>query len=183
MNLDGLVMGCSGWDGWKFDPSTYVGAVNELLPLGKAAVLDGLTTVASGGTDLEHTVRIMFLLRLLFVKSDGAPFPPMRVGAPTDVAGAPLEKFPRYPLVLEKDVPLLMISGFELGGFPEPAQPHIQHCRDHAELRADKLTPPKDLSTVVDGLMGAPKWYRPQSTRATDRDMLQAQVDRLAAAR
>src|SRR5262245_65350954 len=60
------------------------------------------------------------------------------------------ESLPHFPLVLIDDRPLLMVSGFVLGGDAEPITVHIQHFRATGTLRGKTLAPSQSLSSVLD---------------------------------
>lgn len=172
-----LVHGASPWDGDRFDPATHIRAVNGLWALSKDAALAALGSFARAhaGDVLEHT-RVFFLLRLLFEPPEGEPFPPIRVGTPTDPAPPDPRAVPRYPLALVRGVPLLLARGFVLGGLAESPEGHLAFCAEHCRLRSEPLRPPDDPTGLVDEVLAASWWQRPAQP---DRALLRGQIARL----
>jgi hypothetical protein len=111
-----------GLDGREFDPGALIAAVNALQPLGKdralAVLTEYLRTVPRDDTAAREPV--FLILRALFeAPADPGYHPPMRVGAPSPAAPADPKQIPRFPLVIERDVPFLLVTGYVLGGEPQ----------------------------------------------------------------
>jgi hypothetical protein len=57
---------------------------------------------------------------------------------------------PHFPLVLIDDRPLLLISGYALGGDTEPVSAQVSHFRDVGKLRASLLKPSGSPETALE---------------------------------
>lgn len=92
----------------------------------------------------------MFLvLRVLFeLPADTGRMPDMRVGAPWP---ALVTRQPRFPIMLEDDVPLLLVSGYHLSGIAQQPESHVNYFRSNGQVRTKPLVP----SNVPLSLLGA----------------------------
>lgn len=179
-----IVHSCSAWDGYTFDPYTYIHAVNTLRKENNMHVIRYLRDYCirdTGNSEwLENSTKVFFLLRILFVPKDqDVQFPTIHIGKPLDVEPSSTQVFPLYPLVLVQDVPLLTIPGFFLGGLPEDPQIHIDFCEAYCSLRPTPLRPPDNPLTLAESLMESKQWYRKAEEFDDDQAILQAQLLRL----
>ena len=62
---------------------------------------------------------------------------------------------PRFPISMERDIPLLLVRGYMLGGRAEPVEEHVEYFRTNGVLRSKPLTPPDDPLSILDGLMNS----------------------------
>src|SRR5262245_13157803 len=93
-----------------YDPGVVISAVNALLPLGKNAALSEVAALepeppASG---------LFWVLRVLFEVPDPPGFPPVILGTPAIPPPSDPASLPRYPIVVVRDVPLLIAGGYVL---------------------------------------------------------------------
>jgi hypothetical protein len=181
-----LIEKCSPWDGYTFDPATYLQAVNRLHNQDANLLLEYLeeyiTSILNQPKMLENITRIFFLLRLLFVpQKPGQPFPEIRVGTPDDPNPPPAKDFPIYPLLLIEDVPLLIVAGFNLGGLPQSPLEHLEFCRKECRVRPAPLHPPANPLPLADQLLSSKQWYREKegAEASENRAILRAQLLRL----
>jgi hypothetical protein len=180
-----LVHSCSTWDGYIFDPGTYIRAVNSLHSGARPEVLAGLRAYremldALPGSRVANSTRLFLLLRVLFMPDDPrGEFPRMCIGAPDDVAPAVSDIGRLYPLVLVQEVPLLIVPGFTLAGDPEDPLAHLEFCERHCQLRATPLRPPASPLHLADALLASAAWHRPDAWRQRDQAILRAQLLRL----
>src|SRR5262249_16857497 len=72
---------------------------------------------------------------LFDVPPDPGHMPTMFVGAPWPPAPKDPKRLPRFPILLQDGVPLLLVSGYLLGGLPEPPERHVPYFRKHDQLR------------------------------------------------
>ncbi|KAB8141286.1 hypothetical protein F8S13_19515 [Chloroflexia bacterium SDU3-3] len=119
-----------------YNPVDVIAAVNELLPLGKEQAL------AQIGAARPQGYGLFWLLRTLFDLPEGQAFPPVLLGQPSIPPPANPQAIPRFPILIVQDVPLLVVGGYFLGGFPEPVEAHIRYFQAHGLLRAAPLAPP-----------------------------------------
>ena len=175
-----LIEKCALWDGYKFDPLTYISAVNSLYDKDKDDIISALKQYNSLDRRqmAPDSTKIFFLLRLLFVPADSKiMFPNIGFGKPLDENNPPTKDYPLYPLVVVQDVPLLIVSGFFLAGVPENPIKHIEFCNVNCNLRSEPLCPPDNPLSLAEILMSSVRWYRKELEH--DKGMLRAQLLRL----
>ena len=81
------------------------------------------------------------MLRTLFeVPNDPRYMPPMYVGAPGPEAPDNPKLLPRFPIVIEGDIPFLVVRGISCGGSGIP-ESHVRFFREVRDLRAKPLVP------------------------------------------
>lgn len=142
MNLDDILERASSSDFAKYRPGPVVDAVNALLPLGKDGALAAFDRfLAAKDLDADPHEGLFVVLRVLF-EVDGNSHPPMRLGGSMPDIPLTPSSLPRFPIVLIDDLPLLLVSGYVLGGEVEPLSVHLDHFRRHGTLRARPLAPP-----------------------------------------
>lgn len=135
----------------SYNPKTVIDAVNALRPLGKEAALKQIEDYLKTAKG-DHT-GLFWVLRTLFDVPQGKGFPPVLIGAPTIPPPSSADKFPRFPIVIVKDVPLLVVDGYTLGGLPESVQAHVDYFRSNGTLRQSALDPSTSASAVSDELL------------------------------
>lgn len=133
-----------------YDPRVVVDAVNVLVPLGKLGAIDAIEMHLSRA-DLERDPQegLFLVLRVLFDVSPPRRHPPLNLGGSVPPPPPDASAMPRFPIVLVDDVPLLLVSGYALGGDTEPVSTHVEFYREHGRLRGAPLTPPP----TSDGLL------------------------------
>lgn len=141
MNLDDTLQRASGSDFAAYRPRPLIDAVNALVPLGKDGALAALEQfLGKRDLDADPHQGLFLVLRVLF-EVDAEAHPPMRLGS--SMPGIPdrPSSLPRFPIVLVDDLPLLLVSGYDLGGDAEPVTVHLDHYRKHGTVRAGPLVP------------------------------------------
>jgi len=81
----------------------------------------------------------------------GAPMP----GGPDDP-----KVFPRFPLVLVDDIPLMLIDSYLLAGEAESPEVHVGYFRKHGKLRALPLVPSITPFKSLDQFAKSPRWIK-----------------------
>ncbi len=177
MNLDDTLQRASGSDFAAYRPRPLVDAVNALVPLGKDGALAAIQAfLATRDLDADPHHGLFLVLRVLF-EVDAEAHPPLRLGGsmpgPPDRPSA----LPRFPIVLVDDLPLLLVSGYELGGDTEPVTVHVEHYRKHGTLRPGPLVPAP--VRAAERMAKLEQLYRDAYGRelsAPEREHLQAQL-------
>src|SRR4051812_37061292 len=109
----------------EYNPDLVIDAVNALQPLGKQKALDAIKAyLAKAGNAGNAAVGLFWVLRTSFDLPAGQAFPPVRLGQPDVPPPASPDALPRFPIVVARDEPLLVVRGYALGGFPEPVTAH-----------------------------------------------------------
>jgi hypothetical protein len=99
------------------------------------------------------------------------------IGAPHPSPPEDRKIAPRFPLALIDDIPIVLVSGYSLGGQPEPAIAQIAYFAQHCSIRGKPLEPPSDPLAVYAKLMSAPQWAGDFS--GWDKDRVRNQLLRL----
>ena len=161
-----------------FDPVALIRAVNRLHALGFDEAIRELRDYLSTGPlndssamcgsdprnpDTLDRNRFFLILRLLFVRKEGAPLFAPRFGEPTPfpamrsgvMAAWPSSTPPdhRYPLLVVQDVPFFMPQWLVFRSGPDISPgPHLEWAAMHCELRENPLRPPNDPFAALDAL-------------------------------
>lgn len=156
-----LVDTAPGLSGHAYDPAPVIRIVNALQPLGKEqalAVVDEYLRVAPRFM-CDARQGLFLVLRVLFeVPPDPGHMPPMHVGAPSPPAPDDPALIPRFPLVLEGDIPLLLVSGYTLAGHAQPVEQHVGHFRERGTLRTRPLRPTARPLETLGWLQRSGRW-------------------------
>lgn len=162
-----------------YDPKLVIEAVNALQPLGKAKALEEIESYLSSQGRGKESYGLFWVLRVLFDVPPETGFPPVRLGQPNVPAPAKPGALPRFPIIMVRDIPLLAVRGYILGGMPEPVASHVAYFRAHGSIRNTLLVPPSasmdDIEDEfekqwIDAYGGAPEeetraWIREQQVR------------------
>ncbi|MBC8029980.1 MAG: hypothetical protein H7Z16_07700 [Pyrinomonadaceae bacterium] len=152
MSLERILSAAASGDFAHYNPQHVINAVNALLPLGKDGALAAIESyLAKRNLETNPEEGLFLVLRILFeVPANPGYHPPMRLGGSSPPPPLALESLPHFPLVLIDDRPLMMVSGFVLGGDAEPITMHIHHFRATGTLRGKALSPSQSPSSVLD---------------------------------
>ncbi|GCA91905.1 hypothetical protein [Microcystis aeruginosa] len=152
MSLDQMLSAAASGDFAHYNPQHIIDAVNALLPLGKDAALAAIESyLDKRNLDIDPQEGLFLVLRVLFeVPTNPGYHLPMHLGGSSPPPPPALESLPHFPLVLIDDRPLMMISGFVLGGAAESITVHIHHFRATGTLRGKALAPSQSPSSVLD---------------------------------
>lgn len=152
MSLEQLLSVAASGDFAHYNPQHIIDAVNALLPLGKDGALAAIESyLAKQNLETDPQEGLFLVLRVLFkVPANPGYHPPMRLGGSSPPPPPALESLPHFPLVLIDDRPLMLVSGFVLGGDAEPITVHIHHFRATGVLREKALAPSQSPGSVLD---------------------------------
>lgn len=131
------------------NPSYVIQAVNSLVPEGKDAALRHIEYCAQRREGHAGISGLFWVLRVLFDDPSNV-FPPVRVGRPHPPAPPDPMKFPRFPIAMVRDIPFLVVSGYDTGGLSEPVSAHVRYFRERGVVRSAPLTPPSTRGGIVD---------------------------------
>jgi hypothetical protein len=151
------------YNAWEyFDPRRVIHAVNSLQPLGKEGALAVIREYLRVTYRLHRDDGpngVFLVLRTLFeVPKDPGYLPRMKVGYTKQEPKDPTI-FPRFPLALIEDIPILLAEGYSLVGAEEPVEKHLSYFEEHGILRKTLLKPTdrpfeilKLLESAISGL-------------------------------
>ena len=147
-------------DGWSYDPLSVIQAVNALRPLGKEKALSVIGEYLRVTSDFDQTQEGIFpVLRVLFdVPEDPGYMRRMRVGMPTPRNPEDLKLMPRFPIVMQDDIPFLVVRGYILIGVPESPWSNVDHFWSHGTLRTEPLSPSEKPFAALRKLLDSPQW-------------------------
>jgi hypothetical protein len=150
--FDGVLCAAASGDFARYHPQRVIEAVNALLPLGKNRALEVIDCYLAGqDLTVDPNEGLFLVLRVLFeVPLDPGYQPRMRLGGTSLQAPLALRSLPHFPLVLIDDWPLMLVSGFTLGGDAEPVTEHLRYFRSDGTLRAKRLSPSHSERGVLD---------------------------------
>ena len=152
--IDGLPK-CSGWE---YDPLAMIRGVNAIQPLGKKRALLAIDEYVRICPESRNAEKVLLLLRVLFDVSTKGVRGPVYPGAPMPGRPPSWKAVPRFPIALEKDVPLLLVVGYRLEGAPLDAKHELRFVRQHGKIRIRPLAPPNEPLSAADDLVKSPKW-------------------------
>jgi hypothetical protein len=173
-----------------FNPVMLVRAVNHLRALGKDKAIAELRkflkiarwSISNAerdpvNIDTSDKQCVFLIVRLLFEPAKpGETLPRMRIGAmfphPPDLDKA---LWPLFPLVVQDDIPFILIEGVNLDGLAEGPSAHVDWAEKHCKLRARPLHPSNDPLGAVDNLMALPQTARLTAGFSGDRGVLRRQ--------
>ncbi len=130
--------------GYGYDPLAVIRIVNSLQPLGKDRALAAIDEYVRVSSVFHSSGRdgVFLVLRVLFdVPADPGYMPTMGVGMPLLGAPKDAKRLPRFPIMVQDDVPVLLATGYILSGRAEPPERHVTYFREHGRLRDKPLVP------------------------------------------
>jgi hypothetical protein len=161
-SLDAVILRASSSRFERYEPIAVIDAVNALVPLGKEGALEALEVFLAREPASDEHQGLFLVLRVLFDTPSGV-HPPMRLGGSSPAAPSDATLLPRFPIALIDDVPIMLVSGYMLGGEPEHVRAHIAFYRAEGVIRATPLAPTKttserwaELQMVYNRAYGAP---------------------------
>jgi hypothetical protein len=163
-----------GLSGNAYNPRPVIRAVNLLQALGKEkalAAIDEFLRVSFEFTDRDARQGVFAVLRTLFevptrqtvfpyhIESKPGYMPPMLVGAGIPAEPNDKKLLPRFPVVIEGDIPFFLVAGYTIFGEPEPPESHVAYFRKFGTLRAKPLSPTARPVEALESFEKSPRWY------------------------
>ena len=99
----------------------------------------------------KHNDQVIILCKMLFTARKDSTFRRPRIGAPVFIA----DQFARNslePIILENEIPLIVVQGYFGGGLPETAGKYLEYCIKNCDWSKNqyKKSGRKRLEDVVD---------------------------------
>jgi hypothetical protein len=152
-----------GLKGYSYNPLSLIQIVNTLQPLGKDKALAAIgeyIRVSDEWSDSEEARSGMFLvLRVLFDVPENVD--PNRAGAfgmPSPAGPKDPHRIPRFPIALVDDIPLMLVSGYSLGGLPSSMEEVCSFFKVNGQLHPAPLAPTNDPLSAIVHLMNSTQW-------------------------
>lgn len=124
-----------------YSPALVADAVNDLRPLGRETALQRIRAAGTLVPPPPDATGLLWVARVLFDVPPGTAFPPVRLGAPNVAPPRKPAALPRFPIVIYRDIPFLVVRGYVLGGLPEGLNDHLAFYGDHGTVRRVPLSP------------------------------------------
>jgi hypothetical protein len=137
----------------EYNPSYVVEACNALQRLGKEKALEQISSYLESSDKEKSNYGLFWVLRVLFDVPAVERFPPVLLGAPNIPPPAEPRRLPRFPIILIRDIPFLVVTKYVLGGLPEQVESHVAYFGVHGILRERPLAPPPSLDSVEDDFL------------------------------
>jgi len=161
-----------------FQSDALVRAVNHLHGLGKERALaaleefieradlhylSGLIPRDPSRIDTADDNCVFLIVRLLFEpegtlteqSKKALPYPEVGLGQPQPVTSKEEHaRWPRFPLTLVDDVPVLIVDDYAIGGIRQKPIVHVRWAREYGKLRAEPLRPSTDPVSAVEQVLG-----------------------------
>jgi hypothetical protein len=99
----------------------------------------------------------------------------MYCGAPSLSPPEDAKKAPRFPIVIQGDVPLLLITGYTLAGVAEQPESHLEYFRKHGQIRKQPLVPTNDPLALLKGVTDI-DWLRKSARGEYDKLLVANQL-------
>lgn len=162
-----------------YNPTYVIQAVNSLQPLGKEGALELIDSYLESRDKGKDVYGLFWVLRVLFEVSAQQGFPPLRLGRPSIPLPDEPGKLPRFPIVIVRDVPFLVIRGYSLAGFPEPVEAHVDYYRSYGTIRKEPLAPPASIDGIEEEFLQ--KWQAAygDAYKTEALAMIKAQITRM----
>jgi hypothetical protein len=133
-----------------YDPGLVIDAVNALWPMGKDGSLTAIERLLTRIQPSTQGYGVFWVLRVLFDPPAGQIAPPVQLGT-ADIPPPPdPTALPRFPIVIIRDIPFLVVGGYVIRGLVQSPEAHIDYFRHHGMLRAASLRPPLLLDGVAE---------------------------------
>ena len=164
-----------------YDPADVIEEVNKLQPLGKDGALTAIETYLKARESRQYPYGLLWILRVLFDVPAGMAFPPVALGTPAVPAPVKSDLIPRYPILILRDIPLLVSGGYFLRGLPEPVEVHVEFFRKNGIMRS-QLLKPQPGSDIESEFRAIWQQAYPGADPSAPLGVIQAQIARMSGA-
>lgn len=129
-----------------YNPADVMAVVNTLIPLGKTNALEAISAAIPANT--LDAVGAFWILRVLFELPPEEFYPTVKIGRPDIPAPEAAYIMPRFPIVIIRDIPFLVVKGYDLSGVPERVEGHINYFREYGIIRHQELKLPESAAGI-----------------------------------
>jgi len=146
--------------GGRFKVAPYVRAAALLQDMGKEKACEQLARLAKMD---DEDGQAAILCRLLFSRKENKEFRAPLFGDPIYMGGTSDVDWSLSPNEIVDDVPFFIVSGYNLGGLPEPSLVYLNYCREHCEWSKTRFgnVNRKTIEKALRKLLDSKKWRRP----------------------
>jgi hypothetical protein len=157
----------------QYNVEPYIRAAVALQSLDRAAALKKLHEMAR---EPNANARVIVLCRMLFAPRPGIEFGRPSLGGAFFLRGT-YSDWPLEPIEIVDGVPFLIVTGYLVGGVPEPEEQYLRYAETHADWSTTRYTlkTPQQKLEALEKLFASPKWRDPPLD-ASDRELLRRQI-------
>jgi len=176
----------------NYNPAKILATADKLIASGKEAAYSSLLKYAEKPIAVHIENRDDYAAWLCLLVYDPKP----DSGLPTPLFGAPdfpdidhivLNRidWPRFPLALNQGVPFLLVSGYDIAGFPEPGSWFIKRCRANGIFHTNIYPIPShaEAKKALNDLISSQEWKALSWSDRQDQpekiEFLRSQVERI----
>jgi hypothetical protein len=116
----------------------YLESAQELQRLEPAQRAERLKALA---VDPKRASEVFPVCRMLFDAKPRGEFRRPRIGGASFVDGRDYADWPLEPITIFEGMPILIVSGYMLGGFPEQPEWYVNYCLNECVWRDTKYEP------------------------------------------
>jgi hypothetical protein len=157
-----LIRTLPGFLGLGFNPKTLVKGVNYLQGIDydeSIKALRNYCALAQQDAVENNPENVRLVARILFVPKDlKEELPPLLLGQPDLEEPKDRTLLPLFPIVIHRDIPFLLISGYRAGGEARPSWEYVDWCIRHCEIRSTPLIPNNNPLASVDEFLESGIW-------------------------
>jgi hypothetical protein len=134
--------------------SHYLRVATELQELGSTRRANRLREMA---IDPRCASEVYPLCRMLFRRKNGGDFRGPLLGAPVYIGARSDGDWPLEPITLDQGIPILVVTGYLLGGQAEPPRSYVEYCLSNCEWRQTRYIVPavERVRTIVDAFIAS----------------------------
>ncbi|MBS1911261.1 MAG: hypothetical protein JST22_04690 [Bacteroidetes bacterium] len=133
-----------------YNPVYVIDAVNALQPLGREGAWRMIGMYLERRDPEQSDDGLFLLLRVLFDLPPDQCYPEVGLGVPVTPPPPDAGNLPRFPIVMIQDVPIMVVRGYFLGGFPDRVERHVAFFREHGIIRSRPLRLPRSSAAIED---------------------------------
>jgi hypothetical protein len=163
----------SGKKGYRVDP--YITAAGKLKAVGKDEAVK-LLRAAAVKDSVSPPDPVIHLCRMLFTPKKGGEFRRPGLDLPECLGGSNGKAWALEPIEIVDGVPFLIVSGYTLGGVPEPTVDYVDYCSKKCEWGSSEYRAKSDAEkkAALEKLLSSKKWKRP--LEEWEREFLSSQI-------
>lgn len=159
-------------DTYRVDPYIAAAAALQAEPKTAADALKKLIKDADG----DDKDQAFILCRMLFTAKPKGEFRGPALGAPMFFGDRIDKGWSLEPIELVDGVPFLVVTGHDIGGFPEPASMYLDYCLKECDWTAEKCKPQdKEAKEKALAKLLADKRWKKELTK-DDKEFLSSQI-------
>ncbi|MDX2362721.1 MAG: hypothetical protein QNK23_18065 [Crocinitomicaceae bacterium] len=145
---------------YTFDPTLLVTTANKLQHYKKKEVLAMIRETYDSESGLSLGYGLFLLLRMQFDIPDDMQHLEIWFGKPGTAPPNSTSPTNRFPIIMVEDFPVILITGYMLGGLPENIDRHMEFYKKYGVLR-DKPFPTEIRSSRANYYLSFTKeWFK-----------------------